>query len=151
DGAVGSLGSLLVDSAGNLYGVTELGGAHMAGTVFELSPSGRRWNFKTLYAFRGQPDAGSPYGGLVADGAGNLYGTTYYGGTSGLGAVYKLTLNARGNYRENVLYSFKGGSDGSASTSTLVFGKPGILYGTTSSGGNSCDCGTVFLVHAKSG
>ncbi len=149
DGGVGSLGSLLLDASGNLLGVTEIGGAHGAGTVFSLSPSSKK--LTTLYAFKGTPDAGSPYGGLIADASGNLYGTTYYGGANGLGSVYELVRNAKGGYRERVLYSFRGGSDGSSSTSTLLLAGTGNLYGTTSAGGGTCDCGTIFKVNAKSG
>ena len=90
-----------------------------------------------------RPMPASPYGGLVADATGDLYGTTYEGGVNGLGAVFELISEAA-RYRERVLYSFRGGSDGSASTSTLIFGAPGVLYGTTSAGGGSCDCGTIF-------
>ena len=152
DGAVGSLGALLLDKSGNIYGVTELGGAHGAGTVFELSPaSGAHYKLKTLYAFKTGSDAAFPYGGLVADKSGNLYGTTYYGGTHGVGAVYKLVRKGKGKYRERVLYNFQGGTDGSYSTSTLIFGASGDLYGTTSSGGASCDCGTIFKVDPSSG
>lgn len=148
DGGVGSLGLLLFESA-SLYGVTELAGAHAAGTVFKLSPSGHAWNLTTLYAFKGTPDAGYPYGGLIADAAGNLFGTTYYGGASGLGSVFELVHGAHG-YRERVLYSFKGGADGSSSTSTLLL-VGSDLYGTTSAGGGSCDCGTIFKVSVHSG
>jgi len=150
DGAIGSLGRLLYESPA-FYGVTELGGKRGNGTVFRLQPSGNQWKLTTLYTFKGTPDAGSPYGGLVADSSGNLYGTTYYGGVNGFGAVFKLTRNANGGYRERVLYSFKGGSDGSYSTSTLTFGNSGALFGTTSSGGGSCDCGTIFQVDPRTG
>ena len=151
DGGVGSLGLLLRDTAGNLYGVAEIGGAHGAGTVFKLrATSRRRWKLTTLYAFKGQPDSGSPYGGLVADAAGDLYGTTYYGGAGGLGSVFELSHSAHGRYRERVLYSFKGGSDGSSPTATLVL-ESGELYGTTSAGGGSCGCGALFKVDARSG
>jgi uncharacterized repeat protein (TIGR03803 family) len=149
DGGVGSLGSLLLDGSGTLFGVTEIGGAHAAGTVFKLSPASKKMT--TLYAFKGTPDAASPYGGLIADASGNLYGTTYYGGANGLGSVYELVRNAMGGYRERLLYSFRGGSDGSSSTSTLVLAGSGDLYGTTSAGGGTCDCGTIFKVNAKSG
>ncbi|HEY1654159.1 MAG TPA: choice-of-anchor tandem repeat GloVer-containing protein [Candidatus Tumulicola sp.] len=149
DGGVGSLGALLLDGSGNLFGVTELGGAHGNGTVYKLSPASKK--LSTLYAFKGTPDAGSPYGGLTADTSGNLYGTTYYGGANGLGSVFELSPRARGGYTERVLYSFKGGADGSSSTSTLVFAGSGDLYGTTSAGGGSCDCGTIFKLDPKSG
>jgi uncharacterized repeat protein (TIGR03803 family) len=145
DGGVGSLGLLLRDSTGNLFGVAEIGGGtHSAGAVYRLSPAGHKWNFTTLYDFQGAPDASGPYGGLIEDASGNLYGTTYYGGTSGLGTVFELKALADGKYRERVLYSFKGGSDGSSPLSTLLFGAPGQLYGTTTAGGGSCDCGTIF-------
>jgi uncharacterized repeat protein (TIGR03803 family) len=152
DGGVGSLGALLVDASGNLYGVTEEGGADSAGTVFKLTRHGaKRWKLTTLYAFAGTPDAASPYGGLVADSTGRLYGTTYYGGKNGMGAVFELIPRAHGTYRERVLYSFEGGSDGSSPTSTLVFGSSGELYGTASAGGGSCGCGAIFVVNAASG
>jgi uncharacterized repeat protein (TIGR03803 family) len=145
DGAVGSLGPLLMDASGKLYGITELGGRHSAGTAFKLAQGpGGTWNFTTLYAFKGQPDAGFPYGGLIPDATGNLYGTTYYGGTSGVGTVYELTPR-HGGWTEQVLYNFTGGTDGSLPTTTLVFDKNQNLYGTTSTGGRpSCDCGTIF-------
>jgi uncharacterized repeat protein (TIGR03803 family) len=134
---------LLLDPSGNLYGVAEIGGAHSAGTVFRLSPvAGGKWNFTTLYAFKGMPDAGFPYGGLITDGKNNLYGTTYYGGANGVGAVFKLDGTEK---KESVLYSFAEGTDGGYPTSTLVFDAVGNMYGTTSMGGfPACDCGTVF-------
>jgi uncharacterized repeat protein (TIGR03803 family) len=152
DGGIGSLGLLLRDGVGSLYGVTEIGGANGAGTVFKLSPASKnKWNLTTLYTFKGSPDAASPYGGLIADDFGNLFGTTYYGGAKGLGSVFELKHIAKSKYRERVLYSFRGGNDGSSSTSTLQFGKSGDLYGTTSAGGGSCNCGTIFAVNPKSG
>jgi uncharacterized repeat protein (TIGR03803 family) len=148
DGGTGSLGTLLLKS-GTLYGVTETGGANQKGTAFKLSVASRR--LTTLFAFKGQPDSGSPYGGLVMDAHGNLFGTTYDGGANNMGAVFELSLGTGGKYSEHVLYSFKGGNDGSASTGTLVFGASGELYGTTSAGGGSCSCGTIFRVNAKTG
>ena len=145
DGAVGSLGSLVFDAAGNLYGVTEIGGTYGAGSVYELSPTQGGWKTTVLYDFKGTPDAANPYGGLILDKAGNLYGTTYFGGAAGMGAVFQLLPGPNGTWQENVLYSFQGGTDGSFPTTTLVFNAAGSLYGTTSTGGRpSCDCGTVF-------
>lgn len=153
DGAVGSLGLLLFDAAGNLYGVTELGGAHGAGAVYKLSPtSGKRWKSTVLYGFKGTPDAANPYGGLISDAAGNLYGTTYFGGQYGMGAVFQLIPGPDGTWQENILYSFQGGTDGSFPTTTLLFNSPSSLYGTTSTGGRpSCDCGTVFRLTLTKG
>jgi uncharacterized repeat protein (TIGR03803 family) len=150
EGGVGSLGRLLIDRRGDLYGVTEIGGAHSAGTAYKLTRSAGKWQFTTLYAFKGTPDCGSPYGGLIADRHGNLYGTTYYGGANGLGCVFELT-GTGGSYNERVLYSFAGGNDGSAPTTTLLLAGSRTLYGTTSGGGSSCDCGTVFKLNAKTG
>ncbi len=149
DGALGSLGPLFRDAGGNFYGVTEIGGAYSAGTVFKLTRgSGGSWQFSTLYAFLGQPDAAFPYGGLTADSHGLLYGTSYYGGANGAGAVFRLgPTTATGGWRSTVLYSFSGSADGANPTSTLVFGTGGRLYGTTSAGGDSgCQCGVVFAL-----
>jgi uncharacterized repeat protein (TIGR03803 family) len=85
---------LILDAAGNLYGTTEAGGPLDAGTVFELTPTGGGiWTETTLYAFqhKGGKDGHFPYGGLVFDSAGNLYGTTLSGGTDGLGTVFEIT------------------------------------------------------------
>lgn len=143
DGIGGGAGRLLIDSSTNVYGVCTTGGVNGLGTVFELSPIGGKWQFTTLYAFKSQPDAAWPYGGLVADGLGNLYGTTYYGGTSGNGTVYRLSLS-NGTWSETGMYSFRGSADGANPISTLVADGAGNFYGTTSAGGASCGCGTIF-------
>ena len=142
DGASGSAGRMLL-RGGHLYGAATAGGANGKGTAFELTPvpSGE-WNFTTIYSFKGQPDAGFPYGGLTFDASGNLYGTTYYDGAHNLGAVYELAPNPTGEWNERVLYSFKGGSDGANSISNVVFDAAGNLYGTTSEGG--LGSGTIF-------
>jgi uncharacterized repeat protein (TIGR03803 family) len=151
DGSTGSLGSLFIDKAGNVYGVAELGGAHAAGTAFKLSLVSGKWKMSILDEFRGTPHAGFPYGGLISDSTGSLYGTTYYGGANGLGSVFKLTKGANGKWTENDLYSFKSGTDGDSPTSTLVFDGHGNLYGTTSAGGDSNGDGTVFKLTPASG
>jgi uncharacterized repeat protein (TIGR03803 family) len=150
DGGVGSLGPLFIDAARNLYGVTEIGGAHQQGTVFALAPHARgAWKLQTLYAFGGPPDAGSPYGGVVADASGNLFGTTYYGGASGQGSVFTVARSGK-HWKERVLYSFGASGDGANPTSAIAFDAAGNLYGTTSAGGpGSCACGTVFELNAK--
>jgi uncharacterized repeat protein (TIGR03803 family) len=145
DGATGSAGRLLLDDAGNLFGVATVGGANGSGTAFKLERT-QHGNFemKTLYAFKGDPDAGFPYGALTFDQSGNLYGTTYYDGANELGTVYQLS-NANGTWTEQVLYSFKGGTDGASPISSLLFDHAGNLYGTTSEGGApGCGCGTIF-------
>jgi uncharacterized repeat protein (TIGR03803 family) len=152
DGAVGSLGPLLVDKAGNVFGVAELGGevSCQCGVVFKLTPVSGKWRFKTLDAFKGTPNAGFPYGGVIADSKGNLYGTTYYGGATGAGSVFKLTKSA-GKFTESVLYSFTGGADGSWPTTTLMFDAMSNLYGTTSAGGDSNGDGVVFKLSKAGG
>lgn len=144
DGSGGGAGRLLVDSAGRLYGVCTVGGITGFGTVYTLGRPHGQWEFTTLYAFKDQPDGASPYGGLVFDKSGNLYGMTYYAGANDLGTVYELT-HANGEWTEQVLYSFQGGSDGAAPISNLVADAAGSLYGTTSDGGSaSCSCGVIF-------
>ena len=146
DGSSASIGRLLVDGSGNLFGAATVGGANDQGEVFQLrrAPSGQ-WRIKALYSFGGQPDAGYPYGGLTFDTAGNLYGTTYYDGANDLGSVYQLHRGSGGVWTERVIYSFKGSADGSFSISNVVFDANGNLYGTTSEGGSAhCSCGTVF-------
>ncbi|MBV9104107.1 MAG: hypothetical protein JO060_10990 [Candidatus Eremiobacteraeota bacterium] len=162
DGAVGSKGPLLIDASGNIYGVTEQGGntgcgGSGCGVAFKMSLVAHKWTFKTLYVFSGAPNAQNPYGGLIMDHSGNLYGTTYYGGTGscvsvpGCGTVYELSPGKKGQYTERLLHSFMGGSDGSATTTTLLMDNAGNLYGTTSMGGRpTCDCGTAFELRAPS-
>jgi len=138
-GADGKLpiGSLVRDKDGNLYGETERGGTFNSGTVFELTASGSEI---VLYTFTGGADGGSPYGGLVRDSKGNLYGTTG-GGGNGYGTVFKVTPSGS----EKVLYSFLGGTDGKFSKWGLVRDSKGNLYGTTQVGG-AFDNGVVFKV-----
>jgi uncharacterized repeat protein (TIGR03803 family) len=144
DGGGGSAGRLLIDASGNLFGVCTVGGVNGFGTVYEVSRDQGQWHFATLYAFKDQPDGALPYGGLVFDKAGNLYGTTYYAGANDLGTVYKLA-HANGHWTESVLYSFKGGADGASPISSLASDSAGNLYGTTSdAGASSCGCGVIF-------
>ena len=129
-------GRLIRDAAGNFYGTTLAGGASDQGTVFKLDTTGQE---TVLYSFTGGADGGYPYAGLVLDKKGNLYGTTYAGGVSGQGTVFKLTTV--GN--EVVLYSFTGGADGGSPTAPLLRDGKGNLYGTTYFGGAS-NAGVVF-------
>lgn len=142
DGSSGSAGRLVL-RGGRVFGAATTGGAFGAGTVFQLTPlQTGEWDFQTLYSFQGAPDGVFPYGALLFDSAGNIYGTTYYGGTSGLGAVYKLSPSSSGEWNETVLHSFQSGSDGNSSISNLVADANGNLYGTTSEGG--LGSGTIF-------
>jgi uncharacterized repeat protein (TIGR03803 family) len=100
-----------------------------------------------LYRFTGGSDGRSPNGKLIADRAGNLYGTTELGGTADNGVVFKLSPPTvrGGKWTETVLYSFKGGSDGLGPLAGLVFDQAGNLYGTTVDGGNChYGCGVIF-------
>ena len=144
DGGGGSAGRLLIDAGGNLYGVCTVGGVNGFGTVYKMSSVQGQWQLTTLYAFKDQPDGALPYGGVVFDKLGNLYGTTYYAGANDVGTVYKLTRN-NGTWTESVLYSFKGGTDGASPISSLVADAAGNFYGTTSDGGAAtCSCGVIF-------
>jgi uncharacterized repeat protein (TIGR03803 family) len=140
DGAFPEAG-LIVDSAGNFYSTTQQGGANGRGTVFKLAPDGTE---TVLYSFCAQtncPDGSAPEGGLVVDKKGNLYGTTYEGGASDYGTVFKLAPDGT----ETVLHSFaSGSSDGAYPVAGLIL-KGGKLYGTTYYGGTN-GSGTVFEV-----
>lgn len=136
------------DSAGNLYGTTELGGTadypDGYGVVFKLNRTGKE---TVLYTFTGGADGGQPWAALIRDSAGNLYGTTNGGGAWGYGVVFKLDTN--GN--ETVLYSFTGGADGGSPYAGLVQDSAGNLYGTTPIGGTvnatfPRGCGVVFKI-----
>jgi uncharacterized repeat protein (TIGR03803 family) len=135
---------LIADSAGNLYGTTFNGGASNYGAVFKLTPGGTE---KVLYSFTGGSNGNNPSSGLTADSTGNLYGTTFYGGASNYGAVFKLAPGGT----ETVLYSFKGGTSDGANpwSGSLIADSSGNLYGTTQYGGAfaptiGASTGTVF-------
>ncbi len=88
----GPADSLTQDSAGNLYGTTNLGGAYYYGTVFKLTPSGGGWIYTDLHDFSGSPDDGrEPIGAVIRDSNGNFYGTTAREGANGEGTVYEIT------------------------------------------------------------
>jgi uncharacterized repeat protein (TIGR03803 family) len=127
------------DSAGSLYGTTTYGGASNAGVVYKVSASGHQ---TVLYSFTGAADGANPYGGLAADSAGNLYGTTSRGGTSGVGLIFKIGSSGQ----ETVLHSFAG-SDGSYPWSTLIRDSAGNLYGTAATGGTG-GWGVAFKLDA---
>lgn len=140
---------LIKDSAGNLYGTTQLGGAYLGGTVFELTVSGVTWTETVLHSFGSGSDGQGPIAGLLIDGSGNLYGTTVFGGTAGNGVVFEMTQSG-GVWSETILYSFGSGSDGQFPNGALIKDSKGALYGTTSSGGTSGN-GTVFKLFQSGG
>ncbi len=148
DGAY-SYGGVSFDKKGNLYGATYEGGAYGYGTVFELKHTNGGWTESVLYNFTGGSDGSLPEAGIILDERGNLYGTTYQGGT-GYGVVFELE-HSKGGWTENVLYGFTGGRDGADPQDSVVFDNAGNLYGTTYNGGTS-GYGVVFeLKHSKSG
>jgi uncharacterized repeat protein (TIGR03803 family) len=148
-------GGLIRDKAGNLYGTANAGGAFpQNGTIFKLDPAGV---LTVLYNFMGGTDGSGPFGPLILDAAGNVYGTTSLGGdpsckllgtSLGCGTVFKLDTAGR----EMVLYRFKGGKDGGFPEAGLLMDAVGNLYGTASLGGDfACDngglaCGLVFKI-----
>jgi uncharacterized repeat protein (TIGR03803 family) len=125
--------SLIIDRAGNFYGVTDLLGAYNAGSVFKLTAE---FAESVLFSFNPRNNqAFDPEAKLTQDSAGNLYGTTFGGGAAGVGTVFKIASNGV----ETTLYSFKGGKDGEWPLA-LTRDADGNLYGTTIYGGNGC-CG----------
>jgi uncharacterized repeat protein (TIGR03803 family) len=158
------LGKLVLDTAGNLYGVTEYGGSgddRATGTVFELMPSADRtqWTYKVLHRFcrdancadGKNPNAGLTYvgaaSGALYDGVSPLYGTTVLGG-SGVGVAYRMVLQG-GAYHQQVIHDFGQGTDGAYLYGPLIADASGNLFGTTLGGGAHSDPqtgngGTVF-------
>ena len=123
------------DSVGNLYGTTYNGGEIGNGTVFKVDATGAE---TVLYSFSGLPGGTKPYADLLRDAAGNLYGTTYWGGGSYSGTVFKL--DAAGG--KTMMHDFSG-PDGQYPVAGLIRDAAGNLYGTTSWGG-AFGKGTVF-------
>jgi len=134
-----STGDLIRDTAGNLYGTTQQGGASGLGTVFKVDKNG---NATVLHSFAGgTADGELPFlSGLLRDAKGNLYGVTSEGGAHSFGMVYKLDSTGK----ETVLHSFTG-KDGKIPYGDLILGKTGNLYGTTY-GGGAYGGGVVFRI-----
>jgi uncharacterized repeat protein (TIGR03803 family) len=159
------VGGVVFDTRGNLYGATTQGGSASCGgcgTVYQLSKQGGTWTEAVLHVFNQRNDGQTPVGGVLIDRAGNLYGTTAYGGAGGCtllgkpvgcGIVFELTPPTKpgGSWTETILYSFQGGKDGYFPWGNLVLDGDGNIYGATQFGGGygSCNglypyCGTVF-------
>jgi uncharacterized repeat protein (TIGR03803 family) len=142
DGQYPYYGALLIDKEGNLYGVTDTGGASGDGTLFKLSKTGKE---TLLHSFAGGTDGDLVFGGPVADKDGNLYGTADLGGSSGAGIVWKVSKKGK----ETVLHTFAGGSsDGANPIAGVILDAKGNLYGQTQGGGASGD-GTVYELSTK--
>jgi len=156
---IGPLAGLAMDSAGNLYGTTWLGGPQGAGVAFELSPpavKGGAWTYSLLYGFGGA-GLSSPEARLALDKVGNLYGTTASGGAGacagGCGGVFKLAPPAQsgGAWTETVLFSFSGTFEtGGGTSGGLTMDSHGAVYGTTYSGSGG-PSGTVFRLTPTKG
>ena len=126
---------LVFDTAGNLYGTTANGGANSTGTIFELVPNaGRCCRENPVYNFGGSGDGQNPFGGVVLDSSGNLYGTTVNGGANGGGTAYEVSPSGA-SWNETFLHSFGNGSDGKNPYATLIPDGSGNFYGTTANGG----------------
>jgi len=164
DGA-NPLAGLVADGKGSFYGTTEDGGSQACGagcgTVFKISRTGK---LKIIHYFEGSPDGADPIAGVVADAAGNLYGTTLGGGEQsdfcgvGCGTVFELSPAGKNSWTETLPHSFQpGGSDGINPGAGLFVDGKGNLYGTTTAGGNLNDCiadqgcGTVFELSRAGG
>jgi hypothetical protein len=154
DGAFPGSG-LTFDSAGNLYGVTPVGGAFDAGVVFELSPTqAGPWIETILYTFTKGTDGGNPAMDLVFDNSGNVYGTAGAGGdlgcrigSFGCGVVFELSPDANGGWQETVLHTFEG-LEGSGPIGGLALDSSGNVYGIAINGGSHTlcrfGCGVAF-------
>jgi uncharacterized repeat protein (TIGR03803 family) len=139
---------LISDKSGNIYGATSFGGTNGTGTVWELvySTTKKTYSESILYEFgtSGSGDGNNPYGGLVMDSKGNLYGTTLYGGPSNIGTFYKLTKQGK-TWKETILHSFVGANDGNEPTGNPYIDATGRLYGMTQTGGKS-NLGIVYRI-----
>jgi uncharacterized repeat protein (TIGR03803 family) len=164
------LGGLVFDAAGNAYSTVSSGGENGLGAVFEISPSaepgsGKRWEERVLYSFQGGSDGAVPFGNVIFDVAGNLYGATSIGGTShigcpptkGCGTVFELAPTRTGPWKERIIHRFADAfGDGATPRAGLVFDAAGNLYGTTYQGGDNevcggSGCGTVFEMSPAAG
>ena len=144
------LSGLIFGATGSLYGTTAAGQGGGSGVVFQLKPrADGSWTESVLHRFTGPPDGLEPAAGLTFDTAGNLYGTTIYGGSGpdcgsfGCGVVFELTPNADGSWNEKVVYSFcslMACADGALAIAGLIFDTAGSLYGTTAFGGSGSAC-----------
>jgi uncharacterized repeat protein (TIGR03803 family) len=145
DGAIPAA-SLIADANGDLFGTTELGGANGDGTVFEIvkTASGYASTPTTLVGFNG-PDGESPFGGLITDPNGDLFGTTYHGGANDDGTVFEIKKTGAGYASAPTTLANFNGADGALPAGKLLADSNGDLIGTTSEGGAD-GFGTVFEI-----
>lgn len=135
DGA-NPIADLVIGKNNVLYGTTYYGGAHGYGTAFELTQgNGGVWTQKVIYSFAGGNDGANPAAGLTyLSKNGVLYGSTYNGGSAGMGTVFEL-IPSQSGWTEQVLHTFIGAADGAYPLSDLALSSNGSLFGTTSQGG----------------
>jgi uncharacterized repeat protein (TIGR03803 family) len=139
-------GSLIADANGDLFGTTERGGGISGfGTVFELQPNGNGGYTDTTLAIFTGANWADPEGSLIADAAGDLFGTTESGGSSNDGTVFELKPNGNGGYTDTTLVNFDGANGANPVGSLIANAAGDVLDGTTSSGG-AYDDGTVFEI-----
>ncbi len=137
DGGNPWFSGVIFDGKGNLYGTTFDGGDGGIGVVFELSPEGTSWTESVLHVFPGGPDGAAPVNGLAMDQAGNLYGTTYEGGTQGDGVVFEIS-QSDDNWTEQVIYEGADTGWGGVvvdSEGNVFFGTPSSVFELSPSGG----------------
>ena len=138
DGTAPERGSLVRDSAGNLYGITFYGGGFNLGTAYKVSPNGSGgWTEAIIHSFGRGHDGANPYSGLILDGSGNFYGTTGFGGSNTKGTVFKISPNGSGGWTESILHNFGGTGDGIEPVGGVIRDSAGNLYGTTYNGGSN--------------
>jgi len=140
------IAGVMFDSSGNLYGATTDTGMANGGEVFEMTPLGNNnWSYTQVYGLTGSYGGRcGPWGNLVMDKAGNLYGTTYCDGANKLGSVFEL-INSQGTWTYKDLYDFTGGNDGKNPYGHVAIDGSGNLYGTASAGG-SAGVGVVWEI-----
>jgi uncharacterized repeat protein (TIGR03803 family) len=149
-------GGLVLDSVGNLYGTTTGGGANTLGTAFELSPTtGGGWTETVIHSFGATGDGIFPYAQMILDAAGNLYGTTAYGGAFGTGeegggTVFEISPQTGGGWSEQVVHSFASGHDGVQVAGGVALDAAGNLYGATFVGGTHGE-GIIYELSPQTG
>jgi uncharacterized repeat protein (TIGR03803 family) len=121
------------DASGNIFGATRSGGAYAGGTVYELERKAGGFAERVIHSFGNGSDGNGPNSSLIFDGAGNIYGTTLYGGANGDGTVFELRHMPSGGWAERILFNFNG-TNGST-PSFLMFDSLGNIFGTASGGG----------------
>ncbi|MGH9498787.1 MAG: choice-of-anchor tandem repeat GloVer-containing protein [Terriglobales bacterium] len=133
-------GTLVFDQAGTLWGTSTVGGTHGdLGTVFRFTQNQHGWAEMNAHGFGEPGDGAYPYSGLAVNAAGNLFGTTYQGGTGGVGIVYEIIPGPTG-FTYKLLYNFTGKTDGGFPAAPLVMDSAGNFYGTTMWGGDPNHC-----------